>query len=477
VKWTVVRGVLGAMTVLATALEAQTSSYDPAPGVAIDFAALRDETARRLSEYLRINTTNLPGHELAAARWLQETLAREGIEGRILDTAALGPGRANFYARLPGTGGGKAIALVHHMDVVPATAADWQVDPFGGVMRDGAVWGRGALDMKGHGIIQLMAMVALKRAGVRLSRDLVLVGNADEEIGGLGSRTFVRDHPDLVRGIEYMLTESGDTRVEQGKVRWFGIGVGEKRTWWKTITAHGTASHGSVPTGDNPVDRLVAALHRIAGWRTPVRLTPAAERYLKAQAAGETGRHRAWLADPAAALRTREGRAWLLSEPRRNALLRNTITPTVLTGSPKTNIIPRTASAELDIRLLPDEDTVAFRRELERVIADPSITLGSIGDMAPAYDAPLDTELFHALERVAGRMLPGVPVATTMSTGASDRPYWRAAGVIPYGVTPWLVEMEESQHQVHGVDERLSVANLEFGLKMYVGVLMEMGGR
>jgi acetylornithine deacetylase/succinyl-diaminopimelate desuccinylase-like protein len=467
--------VIGLMTMLATMLEAQTSAYDPAPGVAIDFAALRDEIARRLSEYLRINTSNLPGNELATARWLQQTLAREGIEGQILDTAALGAGRANFYARLPGTGGGKAIALVHHMDVVPATAAEWQVDPFGGVIKDGAVWGRGALDMKGHGIIQLMAMIALKRAGVRLNRDLVFVGNADEEIGGLGSRTFVKDHPDLMRGIEFMLTESGDTRVEHGKVRWFGIGVGEKRTWWKTITAHGTASHGSVPSGDNPVDRLVAALQRIAGWRTPVRLTPAVERYFKAQAAGETGRGRAWLADPAAALRSKEGRAWLLGDPRRNALLRNTITPTVLTGSPKTNIIPQTASAELDIRLLPDEDTVAFRRELERVIADPRITFESIGDMAPAYDTPLDTELFHAIERVAGRMLPGVPFAPTVSTGASDRPYWKAAGVIPYGVSPWLVELEESRHQVHGVDERLSVANLEFGLRMYVGVLMEMG--
>jgi acetylornithine deacetylase/succinyl-diaminopimelate desuccinylase-like protein len=166
-----------------------------------------------------------------------------------------------------------------------------------------------------------------------------------------------------------------------------------------------------------------------------------------------------------------------LSDPRRNALLRNTVTPTVLAGSPKTNIIPQSASAELDIRLLPDEDTVAFRRELERVIADPKITLESIGDMAPAYDAPLDTELIRAIERVAGRMLPGVPFAPTMSTGASDRPYWHAAGVIPYGISPWLVEHEESRRQVHGVDERLSVANLEFGLRMYVGVLMEMGGR
>ena len=469
--------LIGIVSMSPATLTAQTASYDPAPGARLDYAALRDEAARKLSEYLRINTTNLPGNELAAARWLQQTLAREGIEGQILDTAALGPGRANFYARLPGTGGGKAIALVHHMDVVPAKAAEWRVDPFGGEIRGGAVWGRGALDMKGHGIIQLMAMIALKRAGVRLTRDLVFVGNADEEIGGLGSRVFVRDHPDLVRGIEYVLTESGDTRVENGRVRWFGVGVGEKLTWWKTITAHGTSSHASVPSGDNPVVRLVRVLDRIAGWKTPVRLTPAVERYFKAQAHDETGRHRTWLADPAAALRSKEGRAWLLSDPRRNALLRNTITPTVLTGSAKTNVIPQTASAELDIRLLPDEDTVAFRRELERVIGDSSITFESIGDMAPPFDAPIDTELFRAIERVAGRMLPGIPVATTTSTGASDKPYWSTAGPIAYGVTPWLVELEDTRRQAHGVDERLSLANLEWGVRMYVGIFMEMAGR
>ena len=467
--------LIGMLCMTPATLASQTAAYDPAPGAHIDFTALREESSRLLSEYLRINTTNLPGNELAAARWLQQTLARDGIEGQILDTAALGPGRANFYARLPGSGKGKAIALVHHMDVVPAKAAEWRVDPFGGEIRDGAVWGRGALDMKGHGIIQLMAMIALKRAGVRLTRDLVFIGNADEEIGGLGTRTFIRDHPDLVRGIEYVLTESGDTRVEQGRVRWFGVGVGEKRTWWKTITAHGTASHASVPTGNNPVARLVRVLNRIAGWETPVRLTPAVERYFKSMARDETGPQRTWLADPAAALRSQDGRAWLLSDPRRNALLRNTITPTVLTGSSKTNVIPQTASAELDIRLLPDQDTVAFRRELERVIGDSTITLESIGDLAPPYDAPLDTKLFQAIERVAGRMLPGIPVATTTSTGSSDKPYWLAAGPIAYGISPWLVESEESRKQAHGVDERLSLGNLEWGVRMYVGILMEMG--
>ncbi|HEX2218584.1 MAG TPA: M20/M25/M40 family metallo-hydrolase [Gemmatimonadales bacterium] len=444
--------------------------------ISIDYPKLREETAQRLAEYIRINTSNPPGNELATARWLQNVLAKEGIQGMILDTAELGPGRANFYARLPGSGDGKGIALVHHMDVVTATPEDWKVDPFAGEIRDGYVWGRGALDMKGHGIIQLMAFIALKRAGIPLTRDLVYVGNADEEIGGLGSRTFVARHPDLVSRIEYVLTEGADTRLENGKVRWFGIDVGEKRTWWKKLVARGTTSHGSVPLGDNPVDRLVRALGRILAYETPVRLTPAVDRFFKAQARDETGRGKAWLSNAAAALDTKQGRAWILSEPERNALLRTTITPTVLRGSEKTNIIPQEASVELDIRLLPDEDTVAFRRTLEKLIADPRIRIEAIGDMAPAYSAPLDTEMFRALERVAGRMLPGVPVATPMSPGATDRPYWAAAGPIAYGIDPYLVELEESRRSVHGNDERLSLENIEFGLKFYVETILEMAG-
>ena len=149
----------------------------------------------------------------------------------------------------------------------------------------------------------------------------------------------------------------------------------------------------------------------------------------------------------------------------------------MLKGSDKTNIIPQEASVELDIRLLPDEDTVAFRRTLERLIADPRIRLEPIGDVAPPYSAPLDTEMFRALERVAGRMLPGVPVATPISAGASDRPYWANAGPICYGIDPYLVELEESRYSVHGNDERLSLKNIEFGLKFYVETVMEMAGR
>jgi acetylornithine deacetylase/succinyl-diaminopimelate desuccinylase-like protein len=440
----------------------------------LDYDQLRDETAQLLSQYLRIDTSNPPGHELATARWLKDVLAKEGIEGQILDTAELGPGRANFYARLKGTGQGKAIALVHHMDVVPVSRQFWSVDPFAGLIKDGYVWGRGALDMKGQGIMQLMTLIALKRSGTPLKRDIVFVGNADEESDGLGARTFVERHRDLLADVEYLITEGGDVRVEKGKVRWFGMGVGEKQVYWQKLVVKGISSHGSVPTPYNPVPRLAKVLARIGAWETPVRLTPAVDRFFKAQAQAETGQHRRWLAGAAAALRSRQGRAWLLSEPERNALLRNTISPTVLVGSNKTNTIPAEASAELDIRLLPDEDTLTFRRELLRVIADTGVTVSLIGDIPRRFSAPLDTELARAIESTGRRLLPGVPFATAVGTGASDRPYYASAGIICYGIDPYLVELDEGRKEVHGNDERLSLENLGFGLRLHMGILEEM---
>jgi acetylornithine deacetylase/succinyl-diaminopimelate desuccinylase-like protein len=453
------------------------SAQAPANWYRIEYDSLRQEATVRLSEYLRINTSNPPGNELAAARWLKQVLAREGIEGQILDTTELGPGRANFYARLKGNGKGKAIALVHHMDVVPADPKYWKEDPFGGRVKDGAVWGRGALDMKGQGVIQLMAVIALKRAGIPLSRDVVLIANADEEAASLGAQTFIQQHRDLLRDVEYLLTESDQTRVEQGQVRWFGIDVGEKRTYWQRLTVRGVGSHGSQPTPYNPVPRLARIITRIATWQTPLHLTPAVERYFKAQAGQATGRARGWLANPAAALRTREGRAWLVSDPERNALLRNTISPTVLVGSDKINSIPSEAAVDLDIRLLPDQDPEAFRQELLRVIADTGARLTPFkSGLSPKYNAPLNTEMVRAIERTVGRLLPGVPVATTINTGASDRPYYAEAGIICYGLAPYLVDRPEQDREYHGVDERMPIASLDFGLRLYVGILREMEG-
>ncbi|HEY7027917.1 MAG TPA: M20/M25/M40 family metallo-hydrolase [Gemmatimonadales bacterium] len=448
----------------------------PAQSSPFDYTALRDEAVQLLSQYLAINTSNPPGNELATARWLKDVLAKEGIEGQILDTTELGPGRANFYARLKGSGKKKAIALVHHMDVVPVTDTQWTVPAFQGLVKDGYVYGRGAIDMKGHGLIQLMALIAIKRAGLQLDRDIVYIANADEEVNGDGAIVFVKRHPDLLQDVEYLLTEGADTRVEGGKVRWFGIDVGEKRPLWTRMVVEGKTSHGSVPIGDqNPVPRLARAIERVSAWQTPLRLTPAVERFFKALATIETSPEgRKYLADPRTALKSAAGRAWLLSEPERNALLRNTISPTVLVGSNKTNTIPQVASVELDIRLLPDEDPVAFTRELRRIIADTSVKLEEIAPIPPQYDAPLDTELFNAIEHVAGEMLPGIPIATPVSPGASDRPSFAQAGIITYGLDPYLIPIEENRYEVHGNDERLSIDNVGWGIKFYLLLLSGM---
>jgi len=442
-----------------------------AQGAPIDYAALRDETVKALQEYLRINTTNPPGNELATAKWLQAFLQKEGIEAEILDTAELGPGRANLYARLKGDGSKRAVALVNHMDVVPADPATWQQPPFSGALVDGDVWGRGALDMKGIGIVQLMTMVAIKRAGIPLTRDLVFIANADEESDGSGAIVFVAKHKDKLADVEFLLTEGEGTLVENGKVKMFAIGVGEKRPYWMTLTVHGVPSHGSVPTPYNPVPRLAQAVVRAAQWQTPVHLLPAVDNYFKALATLYTGQQRAWLMNASAALKDPKGRAFILSDPYRNAILRNTVVPTVLKGSNKTNIIPGEASAELDIRLLPDQDTAAFHRDLDRVIGDTSVHSAVFAEVTPNYSAGINTDMVRAVEKVVGQLLPGVPVATPLAAGATDRPTYAQVGIQAYGLEPWLVEITDEMSEVHGNNERLSVKNIGFGLKLMIGVI------
>jgi len=219
----------------------------------IDWDALSKEGQTILSQYLRINTTNPPGNEIAAARFLKAILEKDGIEAQILDTAELGGTHANLYARLKGNGSKKAIALLHHMDVVVATPSQWSVDPFSGEVKDGYIWGRGAIDMKGEAVAHLMAMLALKRSGAKLNRDIVFIANADEEFTSTGGIAFVKNHADLIKDVEYLITEATENSVVDGKVKYFAVGVAEKRTFWERLTVKGIPSHGSRPTKNNPV--------------------------------------------------------------------------------------------------------------------------------------------------------------------------------------------------------------------------------
>ncbi len=455
----------------AAAQRSATPAPAPQPTTPVDWKALDDESVQLLSDYLKVNTTNPPGNERRAIQYLKRILEREGFEVQVLDTAELGATRGNLYARLKGNGSKKAIALVNHLDVVPATPAYWSVDPFSGAIKDGYVWGRGALDMKGEGIVQLMAMIALKRSGVPLNRDIVFIGNADEELGSTGAEVFVKNHPDLLQDVEFLMTEGGDNPVENGKLEYYGIGVAEKRTFWQRLTVKGTPSHGSRPTKKNPVPKLVAALDKIARYETPLHVTPGVQKYFHDIARTYEGERRAWLTDVRAAVQNPRARAWILDNVYWNAILRNTISLTVVNGSNKTNVIPPEATADLDIRLLPDQDPDAFLATLKRIVNDTSVHFQTLLAPKTPLENPVDTELFHAIERAARERNPNALVTTPMLTAATDRPTYRAVGIITYGFDPFRVESADAQRGVHGNDERVSVENVGFGVRYLYDVL------
>ena len=443
-----------------------------ATGTPPDWDALRDEAVGLLAEYIRINTTIPPGNELAGARFLQRVLAREGIEAQLLDTAKIGPGRANLYARLEGTGGKRAVALVHHIDVVPADRRHWSVDPFGGVVKDGYVWGRGAIDMKGQGIAHLVALIALKRSGVPLSRDVVFIANADEELlGARGAAVFVARHADLLRDVEYVVSEGAWNRVEDGRMRFYAVGVAEKLNFSQRLTVRGTPSHGSRPNPDNPVLRLVAALDTLGRFEMPLTVSPEVARYFHDIAPMYDGEQRRWLADVRAALADARARAWILGDPSWHSFLRSTMQVTVLAASEKTNVVPAEASAEIDVRLLPGADTAAFLASLHRLVPDPRASWTRLFVVKPSLASPVDTELFRAVERVARARHPGAIVAPVMTAGGTDLPWYRQLGIVAYSVDPFGVERAEQQRGLHGNDERLPVTALGDGVRFVYDLL------
>ena len=457
--------------VLVLSLPATLAAQGASPARPVDWPALQTEAVGVLRQYLRINTSNPPGNELEAARFLKAILDKEGIEATILDTAELGPGRANLYARLKGNGSKRAIALVQHMDVVPVTPAYWSVPAFNGDIKDGFIYGRGALDMKGEGVAHLMALIALKRSGVPLTRDIVFVANADEELGSTGGIVFVNRHADLLKDVEYLFTEGGANVYRNGKLEYYSVGVAEKRTFWQRLTVKGTPSHGSRPTRANPVPRLVAALDKIAKYETPLHVTPGVEKFFHDISRNYTGEQKAWLFDVRAALAKPRAREWILSDVYWNAILRNTISLTGLAGSNKTNVIPAEASAELDIRLLPDQSADTMLATLQRIVGDTAVHFTSLLAPKAPFESPVNTDLFRAVERAAKERDPNVFVTSSMMTGATDRPSYRKLGIIAYGLDPFRVEAADEQRGVHGNDERLSVENVGFGVKFLYDIL------
>ena len=428
--------------------------------------------AALLSQAIHIKTVNPPGDEKELAELYAHVLGEHGVATEVIETPSNGRGgRAAVWARLPGTGRARPIVLLSHLDVVPADPRGWLVDPFEGVVAGGYVVGRGALDAKGVSVVHLLALLELARKPP-LARDVIFLATPDEETGGrFGAGYLASERPALLHDAEFLLTEGGGILDgKRGAPDVWGVTITEKSPCWIRVTGLGEPGHSSAASGDGAIPRLVRALERIRTMETEVRVVPEVEAMFEARSElAPPGERFSWRnlgfsldADP-------EFRARFLAVPAYNALVRDTVTMTVLDAGTRTNVVPAEASAHLDARLLPGESCRGFVGQLQQVVNDRNIDFKVLLAFG-TRSSPVDTPLFHAIERVAAEIDPDALVVPQLIAGFTDAHYFRDLGVVAYGFAPrWLPPHETSG--IHGPNERISVENLERGVRTLVRIL------
>jgi acetylornithine deacetylase/succinyl-diaminopimelate desuccinylase-like protein len=436
---------------------------------AVDMAKLQDEAVKRIEQYIRINTTNPPGNEDQTMKFFAKILTQEGIP---FETAESAPGRGNIWARLKG-GSQPALVLLSHMDVVPADPKYWSVDPFAATVKDGYIWGRGALDTKTLGIVELEAFLALHRAKVPLDRDVIFMATADEEAGSAyGAGWVVEHHPEAFQGAGFVLNEGGGGDVEEGRQQ-FGIEVTQKVPYWFKLTSTGKPRHGSEPQVASAVNRLIRALYRLQTYQFAPRIIPAVDTYFKGLAPSAAPQWKDAFMDMAKTIQNRDTLLRLQTEyPELAALTRNTCSITMLKGSPKINVIPAEAEAQLDCRLLPDQNVAEFKQELRDALNDPAIKIDQLLGFTPAVSST-DTPLYRAIVEVTKKHYPNAAIVPAVSTGFTDSHFFRDRGIASYGYAPFLIPQAD-ESGVHGNDERISIENVRTGTQMMYEIVEKM---
>ena len=426
-----------------------------------------DQITERLQEYLRIDTINPPGNESRGVIYLGGLLEEAGIPYQTAESA---PGRGNIWARLPG-GDKPALVLLHHIDVVPADEAYWDFPPLSGEIDGGYIYGRGAIDTKGLGMAQLQAFIGLKESGKSLNRDVIFMATADEEAGGLyGAGWLLENRPGIFERVGFLLNEGGSgTMLHEDAA--FNIEITQKVPLWLRLTAIDIPGHGSSPRINSSVKRILRAGQRIADTRFERRVIPEVQTYFAALAPYQEGERQQMMADISKAL-DNEGfmLALQLDEPWRAALLGNTCSLTSLEGSSKINVVPPTASLELDCRLLPDQDPDKFVEKLKTIINDDQIEITRILSFTPA-SSETNTPLFAAIEDTVAMNFENAVVIPSVSTGFTDSHFFRDRGIVSYGFAPFFF-LSGERTGVHGNNERISIANLERGVKVLTDLLI-----
>lgn len=451
---------------------APPTASDPAKAQGIDWKSYQDLAVDLMQQYLRINTSNPPGNELRTATFLKSVFDREGIASEIFEYT---PGRANIIARIKGDGAKRPIILLSHMDVVTADPAKWKEDPFSGKIVDGYIWGRGALDMKSEGLLQLMTMIILAREKPHLSRDVIFMATADEEVLDSGSTWMIANKSALFKDAEYLITEGGDNSREGNEVKYVGVDVAEKAPYWLQLTATGEPGHGSRPIADSATNRLAKAMYRIVEYQTPIRVMPAVEKFFHDIAPLQQEPMRSKFTDIKGSIEDPEFLKQITSDREYNYMFRDTISLTMMNGSKQTNVIPNTATCNLDVRLLPGTDPKEFLNELEKAVGDPSIKFENTNGFKPPNSSPIDTELFNVISEVEKSHHPTAIITTRLLSGYTESQLYRQLGIVCYGWSPIATTPQENEG-VHGNNERITVDNVRNGTREMYEVVAKVAG-
>jgi acetylornithine deacetylase/succinyl-diaminopimelate desuccinylase-like protein len=470
-----------------------------------------DPTAALLQEILRVNTSNPPGVTQGVADVLGPRFRALGFEVHVIPTPD--SGKVHFIARLKGDGSKRPLLLAAHVDVVGVEREKWSVDPFGGVVKDGSVYGRGAIDFKGGAAVFARAVMMLAENKVPLARDVVFLAEADEEGQPMNTSWLAREHWALI-DCEFALNEGGwIIKRPDGRVRYVSISTADKSSVGITLTARGTSTHSSMPRPDNAIFTLGKALAKLADFDFPVQLTPSTRQFFLALAKTSEPPMSEYFRDlvsddPA---RVKRADAEISKDPLLHAIMRNTIAPTLISGGFRTNVIPGSAEATINVRVIPGTNAQDIVREFERAIADPRVEVraggggrgrgrggdsavaaagrgaggrGGAGDPAAGRGAgrgtsqpsPENTDLYETLVREARTQWPEAEVTPYLFQAGTDAGAWRSRGIPVYGIYPYPISADELT-RMHGNDERVSIESLRQGTAMIYRTLVAVAGR
>lgn len=445
----------------------------------LNWDALTNEAVKHLQALIRCNTANPPGNEAAAIAYIREWLTEEEIDAHIIEPT---PGRPSLWAKLPGNGSKRPLLLLSHVDVVPAEREHWTVDPFGGEIHKGYIYGRGTVDMKGMTAKELALFLHLARAaketGQSLSRDILFLAVADEEQHSTHGMAWIAEHEPELLDAEYALNEGGGFTLSLGGQRIYVCETAQKGGAPVTLRARGSTGHGALPHQDNAILRLGRALQRLAHAPLPLHTTTTVQQFIHTMAQTQPQPTRTLFPQVLSPLMSETILRILPNENLANglrAMLHNTASPTQISAGTALNVIPSEAVAHLDGRIIPGQTVASFTRELQARINDPHVDV-SVELISSGHESSADTELFRAIKTAIATHDPGARVVPYLLPAITDSRFLVPKGVVAYGFDPMKPEPSwpSPLSMAHGHDEHISIANITFGMRVLYDTILQV---